>query len=173
MRLIKWLRAASVVCCAILLLFVLPVAAASADKNGASPEKGAPSEGAEPKDAGASDADKPDENSKEGDADTSKDEGKPDKAPPSGEKAAVAPPGAAAGEIQSAVKMKDILAEGFLIRTTVLVPADAVTSQLGKVSSDAVILTLQKETAIAVCYYTLKAYVKESLTDIAFCTVFR
>ena len=72
-----------------------------------------------------------------------------------------------------AVKMKDILAEGFLIRTTVLVPADAVTRQLGKVSPDAIILTLQKETAIAVCYYTLKAYVKESLTDIASCTVFR
>ena len=49
MVLIKGLRAGSVVCSAILLLFVLPVAAASADKNGASPEKGAPSEGAEPK----------------------------------------------------------------------------------------------------------------------------
>lgn len=171
MVLIKGLRAGSVVCSAILPLFVLRVAAAPADKNGASPEKGAPSEAAEPKDAGASDADKLDENSKEGDAE--KDEGKPDKAPPSGQKAAVAPPGAAAGGIQSAVKMKDILAEGFLIRTTVLVPADAVSRQLGKVSSDAVILTLQKETPIAVCYYTLKAYVKESLTDIASCTVFR
>jgi hypothetical protein len=53
------------------------------------------------------------------------------------------------------------------------VPADAVTRQLGKVSPDAIILTLQRETAIAVCYYTLKAYVKESLTDIASCTVFR
>ena len=69
--------------------------------------------------------------------------------------------------------MKDFLAEGFLIRTTVLVPTDAVTRQLGKVSPDAIILTLQKETAIAVCYYTLKAYVKGSLTDIASCTVFR
>jgi hypothetical protein len=67
--------------------------------------------------------------------------------------------------------MKDILGEGFLI--TVFVPADAVTRQLGKVSSDAFILILQKETRIAVCYYTLKAYVKESLSDIASCTVFR
>jgi hypothetical protein len=75
------------------------------------------------------------------------------------------------GGIQSAVKMKDILAEGFLVRTTVIVPAEAVTRQIGKVSSDAVLLTLQKETAIAVCY--LKAYVKEGLTDIASCTVFR
>ena len=54
-----------------------------------------------------------------------------------------------------------------------LVPADAVTRELGKVFSDAVILTLQKETAITVCYYTLKAYVKGSMTDIAFCTMFR
>ncbi len=73
-------------------------------------------------------------------------------------------------KIKSGVKMKDILGEGFLI--TVFVPSDAVTRQLGKVSSDAVIRTLQKETAIAVCYYTLKAYVKKSLTDIASCTVF-
>ena len=71
------------------------------------------------------------------------------------------------------MKLKDILAEGFLIRTTVLVPDEAVTRQIGKVSSDAVLLTLQKETAIAVCYYTLKAYVKEGLIDIASCTVFR
>ena len=78
---------------------------------------------------------------------------------------------AAAGQVQSGVKMKDLLAEGFLIRTTVLVPADAVTRQLGKMSSDAIIL--QKEAAIAVCYYTLKAYVKEGLTDIASCTAFR
>ena len=91
--------------------------------------------------------------------------------PPPDAKAEDAPP-AATGEIQSAVKMKDLLGEG-LIRTTVLVPTDAVTRQLGKASPDAIILTLQRETAIAVCYYTLKAYVKESLTDIASCTVFR
>ena len=54
-----------------------------------------------------------------------------------------------------------------------LVPAEAVTRQIGKVSSDAILLTLQRESAIAVCYYTLKAYVKEGLTDIASCTVFR
>ena len=46
--------------------------------------------------------------------------------PPPDAKAEDAPP-AATGEIQSAVKMKDLLAEGFLIRTTVLVPTDAVT----------------------------------------------
>jgi len=136
----------------LLLVLALPLSAVAADKD-ASPEKGAP-EASEPKDA-----------------DKSKEEAKPDEAPPPDAKAEETPP--AAGGIQSAVKLKDILAEGFLIRTTVLVPAEAVTRQIGKVSSDAVLLTLQKETAIAVCYYTLKAYVKESLTDIASCTVFR
>jgi hypothetical protein len=138
---------------ALLLFLALPLAAAPADKDGASPE-GATPEASEPKDA-----------------DKSKDEAKPDEAPPADAKAEDAPP--AGGEIQSAVKMKDILAEGFLVRTTVLVPAEAVTRQIGKVSSDAILLTLQKESAIAVCYYTLKAYVKEGLTDIASCTVFR
>ena len=136
----------------LLLVLALPLSAVAADKD-ASPEKGAP-EASEPKDA-----------------DKSKEEAKPDEAPPPDAKAEEAPP--AGGGIQSGVKLKDILAEGFLIRTTVLVPAEAVTRQIGKVSSDAVLLTLQKETAIAVCYYTLKAYVKESLTDIASCTVFR
>ena len=136
----------------LLLVLALPLSAVAADKD-ASPEKGAP-EASEPKDA-----------------DKSKEEAKPDEAPPPDAKAEETPP--AAGGIQSAVKLKDILAEGFLIRTTVLVPAEAVTRQIGKVSSDAVLLTLQKETAIAVCYYTLKAYVKEGLTDIASCTAFR
>ena len=108
----------------LLLVLTLPLAAVAADKD-ASPEKGAP-EASEPKDA-----------------DKSKEEAKPDEAPPPDAKAEETPP--AAGGIQSAVKLKDILAEGFLIRTTVLVPAEAVTRQIGKVSSDAVLLTLQKK----------------------------
>jgi hypothetical protein len=152
-KVINVLQALSATGAAVLLLVLaLPLAAVAADKD-ASPEKGAP-EASEPKDA-----------------DKSKEEAKPDEAPPPDAKAEEAPP--AGGGIQSAVKLKDILAEGFLIRTTVLVPAEAVTRQIGKVSSDAVLLTLQKETAIAVCYYTLKAYVKEGLTDITSCTVFR
>jgi hypothetical protein len=152
-KVINVLQALSATGAAILLLsLALPLAAVAADKD-ASPEKGAP-EASEPKDA-----------------DKSKEEAKPDETPPPDAKAEEAPP--AGGGIQSAVKLKDILAEGFLIRTTVLVPAEAVTRQIGKVSSDAVLLTLQKETAIAVCYYTLKAYVKEGLTDITSCTVFR
>ena len=148
---IKGLLAFGAVCAVMVLCLSLPVTAAPADKTGAP-------EASEPKDDGAGEASKPDE--------------KLDEAPPPDAKAEDAPP-AGAGEIQSGVKMKDLLAEGFLIRTTVLVPADAVTRQLGKVSPDSIILTMQKETAIAVCYYTLKAYVKQSLTDIASCTVFR
>ena len=152
-KIINVLQALSATGAAVLLLgLALPLAALAADKD-APPEKGTP-EASEPKDA-----------------DKSKEEAKPDEAPPPDAKAEETPP--AAGGIQSAVKLKDILAEGFLIRTTVLVPAEAVTRQIGKVSSDAVLLTLQKETAIAVCYYTLKAYVKEGLTDIASCTAFR
>jgi hypothetical protein len=157
---IKELLAFSAVCAVAVLCLALPVTAAPADKTGAP-------EASKPKDS-AGDSAKPDE---KGD-DAGEADGKGDEAPPPDAKAEDAPP-AGAGEIQSGVKMKDLLAEGFLIRTTVLVPADAVTRQLGKVSPDAIILTLQKETAIAVCYYTLKAYVKESLTDIASCTVFR
>src|SRR6476619_2972330 len=103
----------------LLLVLALPLSAVAADKD-ASPEKGAP-EASEPNDA-----------------DKSKEEAKPDEAPPPDAKAEEAPP--AGGGIQSAVKLKDILAEGFLIRTTVLVPAEAVTRQIGKVSSDAVLL---------------------------------
>jgi hypothetical protein len=115
---------------AVILLLgpALPLTAVAADKD-ASPEKGVP-EASEPKDA-----------------DKSKEEAKPDETPPPDAKSEEAPP--AGGDIQSSVKLKDILAEGFLIRTTVLVPADAVTRQIGKVSSDAVLLTLQKQTAIA------------------------
>jgi hypothetical protein len=112
---------------AVILLLgpALPLTAVAADKD-ASPEKGVP-EASEPKDA-----------------DKSKEEAKPDETPPPDAKSEEAPP--AGGDIQSSVKLMDILAEGFLIRTTVLVPADAVTRQ---VSSDAVLLTLQKQTAIA------------------------
>ena len=145
-----FIRQLSIVFAVALLCFALTVPVGAAEKDDTP-------EASEPKDGGAAEDAKP--------------EDKPDEAPPA--EAQTEGPPAGAGEIQSGVKMKDILAEGFLIRTTVLVPAHAVTRQLGKVSPDAIILTLQKETAIAVCYYTLKAYVKESLTDIASCNVFR
>jgi hypothetical protein len=66
-----------------------------------------------------------------------------------------------------------LLKEGFSIRTMAFVPADAVTRQSGKASSDAIILTLQKDIVSAVCFYTLKAYVSKKLGTIPACTVHR
>jgi hypothetical protein len=66
-----------------------------------------------------------------------------------------------------------LLKEGFSVRTMAFVPADAVTRQSGKASSDAIILTLQKDIVSAVCFYTLKAYVSKKLGTIPACTVHR
>lgn len=71
------------------------------------------------------------------------------------------------------VPLAELTKDGFVIRTTNFIPADAVTRQSGKVASDAVIVTLQKSTSTAVCFYTLKAFVGKKLTSIAACTVHR
>jgi hypothetical protein len=91
-------------------------------------------------------------------------------------KSAEAPPeeaaqGNATGESKSGASMKDLVNDGFVIRTTVFIPAEAVTRQLGKVSGDAVVVTLQKQFSTAICYYGFKAYVGAGLTKIASCTV--
>lgn len=80
---------------------------------------------------------------------------------------------AAGVELKGGLRMQELLAQGFLIRTTVLIPAEMVTRQTGKVTPDALIVTLQKETAIAVCYYTLKSYVRLRLAALSTCTMFR
>jgi hypothetical protein len=67
----------------------------------------------------------------------------------------------------------ELTKDGFEFRTTDFIPAEAVTRQSGKVSSDAIVVTLQKTTATAVCFYTLKAYVSKKLTTIPACTVHR
>jgi hypothetical protein len=79
--------------------------------------------------------------------------------------------GTATGESKSGASMKDLVNDGFVIRTTVFIPAEAVTRQLGKVSGDAVVVTLQKQFSTAICYYSFKAYVGAGLTKIASCTV--
>jgi len=76
------------------------------------------------------------------------------------------------GESQP-VTLAEMMRDGFEIRATTFVPADAVTRQSGKVSSDAVVVTLQKAPATAVCFYTLKAYVGKKLSTIPACTVHR
>jgi hypothetical protein len=96
---------------------------------------------------------------------------KPEEAMPSAgaESAAAPPPESESGPLTLAELTRD----GFEIRTTNFVPAEAVTRQSGKVSSDAFIVTLQKATSTAVCFYTLKAYVGKKLTTIPACTVHR
>lgn len=77
---------------------------------------------------------------------------------------------AAAGE---SVSLGELTKDGFEIRATDFIPAEAVTRHSGKVSSDAIVVTLQKSNATAVCFYTLKAYVGQKLTAIPACTVHR
>ncbi len=79
----------------------------------------------------------------------------------------------AASEINGPARLKDLTGDGFVIRTTVFIPAEAVTRQLGKISSDAVVLTLQKSSSTAICYYTFKAYVADGLNSIPSCIVHR
>lgn len=102
-------------------------------------------------------------------------EAKPDTAKPDADKAGAPAEdgGAPSGEASGTASLKDLVSDGFVIRTTVFIPADAVTRQLGKVASDAIVLTLQKQTSTAVCYYTFKAYVGEGLTAIPSCVVHR
>jgi hypothetical protein len=71
------------------------------------------------------------------------------------------------------VALGELTKEGFEIRSSDFIPAEAVGRQSGKASSDAIVVTLQKSTATAVCFYTLKAYVSKKLTTIPACTVHR
>jgi hypothetical protein len=82
-------------------------------------------------------------------------------------------PPRSAGQSESGVALTDLVHDGFVIRTTVFIPAAAVSRQTGKLSGDAIVVTLQKQFSTAVCYYALKAYVKEGLTAIPSCTVHR
>ena len=71
------------------------------------------------------------------------------------------------------MSLGELTRDGFEIRATDFIPAEAVTRHSGKVSSDAIVVTLQKTTATAICFYTLKAYVGKTLTTIPACTVHR
>jgi hypothetical protein len=101
---------------------------------------------------------------------------KPEAGTPKPEEAA---PSAATGGPETgptdgeAVSLGELTKDGFEIRATDFIPAEAVTRHSGKVSADAVVVTLQKTNATAVCFYTLKAYVGKKLTTIPACTVHR
>jgi hypothetical protein len=144
----------TLVCAAALLLAFDPARAAEPEGGAAGSKAG---EGAKAK-AGEGEAGK----SEEGEA------GKPDEGgPDEGDEGGEGQPGGDG----TPVPLADLTKDGFVIRTTNFIPADAVTHQSGKVSSDAVIVTLQKSTSTAVCFYTLKAYVGKKLTTIPACTV--
>jgi hypothetical protein len=93
-------------------------------------------------------------------------------AEPAPSTSAGSPAAPSAGDTPSAT-LAALLQEGFEVRATSFVPADAVTRQSGKNSSDAILVTLQKAAVSAVCFYTLKAYVSKKLGTIPACTVHR
>jgi hypothetical protein len=95
---------------------------------------------------------------------------KPADTTPSG--TAASPSGPSESDSQS-VTLDALMREGFEVRTTTFIPADAVTRQSGKVSSDAIVMTLQKTAVTAVCFYTLKAYVSKKLGMISACVAHR
>jgi hypothetical protein len=140
------IRAALAMFCAAMLLFAAEAARAAEPEAGAAPPSEAKPDTAKPNAA------KPETPEEEGRA--------------SGE-------ASGAGESGGAALLKDLVGDGFVIRTTVFIPAEAVTRQLGKVSPDAVVLTLQKSTSTAICYYTFKAYVAEGLGAIPSCVIHR
>jgi hypothetical protein len=130
-----------------------PTPGADAQKPDAKPEEPAQDETAKPE------APKSDTPEKPGDAAAPKSESESE--------------ASAAGETKGGLKMQELLAQGFQIETTVLVPTEMASRQTGKVTPDALIVTLQKENTIAVCYYTLNSYVRLRLAGLATCTTFR
>jgi hypothetical protein len=153
------------------LAAILSCAAAllSASVEARAAEPGASTPGAKP----ASPAAKPEAAKGE---DTKPEEAKPDAT--KAEEGAGAPttaegPGGPPEGDSGPVSLGELTKDGFVIRTSNFIPADAVTRQSGKVSSDALVVTLQKSTSTAVCFYTLKAYVGKKLNTIPACTVHR
>jgi len=145
-----------ILACAAALLLAYPLMRAAAQDAPASPEAKPTSPEAKP----ASPEAKP----------TTEGEGtKPEEPAPSATPAAPATEAAAGGP----VSLGELIRDGFEIRATEFIPAEAVTRHSGKVSSDAIVVTLQKTNSTAVCFYTLKAYVGKKLTAIPACTVHR
>ena len=150
--------------CAAMLVFAYPVTRAAAQAATPSETKPATSETKPAMPDTTTTETKPE-------AGTPKPEGeaaKPEEAAPS---ATPTPETETAGG--GSVSLGELTRDGFEIRATDFIPAEAVTRHSGKVSSDAVVMTLQKSNATAVCFYTLKAYVGQKLTTIPACTVHR
>jgi hypothetical protein len=63
----------------------------------------------------------------------------------------------------------EALRDGYEVRALAFVPTEASSRQTGEQTPDALILTLQKENSVVVCYYTLAAYVSDDVMDIDSC----
>jgi hypothetical protein len=151
----------------------LVIAAVMALSIGAAKAQGAGQGGQPPATPPASPAAKPETPAPSPSEGAKPEAGEPAKpAEPAPSTGAGTPAAPSAGETPSETLVA-LLKEGFSVRTTAFIPADAVTRQSGKASSDAIILTLQKDIVSAVCFYTLKAYVSKKLGTIPACTVHR
>ena len=74
---------------------------------------------------------------------------------------------------QPRVALDGLMSRGFEVIGTTYIPVTAVERQSDVRGSDAIVLTLQKGSQLAVCYYTLNAYVGPELPEIDSCRVHR
>lgn len=74
---------------------------------------------------------------------------------------------------QLRVALDGLMSRGFEVIGTTYIPVTAVERQSEVRGFDAIVLTLQKGSQLAVCYYTLDAYVGPELPEIESCHVHR
>lgn len=83
------------------------------------------------------------------------------------------PQGAATAEREkSSEQWRTLLAlskEGFEVKATAFVPSEAATRQVGRSTPDAIVLTMQRGSSIAICYHTLNAFVNDELPTLENC----
>jgi hypothetical protein len=78
------------------------------------------------------------------------------------------PQGQPAPSIQR-VKLRALLAEGYELRSVVVVPQDAASRVAGRPDVDAVFISLQKGKELATCYYRLDNYLEGKVLDTEWC----
>lgn len=82
--------------------------------------------------------------------------------------APAAPQGQPAPSVQR-VKLRALLTEGYEIRNVAIMPQDVASRVAGKLDVDVVILSLQKASQLATCYYRLDNYLTGVVLDIEWC----
>jgi hypothetical protein len=71
------------------------------------------------------------------------------------------------------VKLRALLADGYELKNVVFVPQDASSRIAAKPDHDALVISLQKGSAIATCYHQLRNYVAGEVLDIEWCVPHR